>query len=175
MIFKKAITHNKEKCDIHHVDSDNFDKLKDKLKYKAHAVCLYKNKMLIVKHPEWNIWGIPGGTREIGETIEETLKREILEETNCRVINYYPIAYQKVISSKDKIFYYRLQYLCEVEPVDKFIKDPAGNINEIKWISPDKFEKYIEDKEFKKIVIRRAFEIFNKNNNKKKGVNRLIV
>ncbi|WP_421617051.1 NUDIX hydrolase [Brevibacillus sp. TJ4] len=35
-----------------------------------------------------DIWGIPGGLLEIGETLEETVKREVLEETS--LIIYQP-------------------------------------------------------------------------------------
>lgn len=49
-------------------------------------------KLLIVNHSEYDIWSIPGGTRDDGEPIEEILKREIKEETNSEVVNLTPIA-----------------------------------------------------------------------------------
>jgi ADP-ribose pyrophosphatase YjhB (NUDIX family) len=33
------------------------------------------------------VWGIPGGLMEIGETFEESVKREVYEETNLHVGN----------------------------------------------------------------------------------------
>jgi ADP-ribose pyrophosphatase YjhB (NUDIX family) len=115
--------------------------------------------MLLVNHPEWDIWSIPGGTRDVGESMEETLKREIKEETNCRVIDYRPISYQKVVDPVGETRYYGLQYLCNVVPLGDFKEDPGGNINKIIWIDPDDFEKHIENKEFKKLIIRRALEL----------------
>lgn len=159
IIFEKAITYNNEKCDVHHIDVEHFNDIPDDLKLKAHAVCIYNGEMLLVHHPEWDIWSLPGGTRDEGESIEETLKREIKEETNCRVVDYRPIAVQKIISPTTSKHYYRLQYLCNVVPLGGFDKDPAGNINKITWIEPDKFEEYIENKEFKRVVIRRALEV----------------
>jgi putative hydrolase of HD superfamily len=166
VIFKEAVTHEKERYDLHHVDTNNFDELQDDLKLKAHAVCLCGGKMLLVNHPEWDIWSIPGGTREKGESIEKTLIREIMEETNCRVVDFTPIAYQKIISPNGDKFHYRLQYLCNVVPFGDFKEDVAGNIDKIKWIEPNNFEEYIEDKEFKKMTIRRAFK-YLKNENRK--------
>lgn len=157
-IFKNAINYNGQRCDVHHVDSDNFDDIPDSLRLKAYAVCFWYGKMLLVNHPEWNIWSIPGGTRDHGESIEETLKREILEETNCEIIDYTPIAYQKVVSPDGDI-HYRLQYKCNVIPLGDFKEDVAGNINKIAWIKPNDFEKYIEKKEFRKIVIQRALNL----------------
>jgi len=165
--FVKALTHDGERCDLQHIDLDYFDNIPDELKLKAHAVCLYNGKMLLVNHPEWDIWSIPGGTREEKETIEETLKREILEEANCKVVDFRPIACHKIISPDGNKFHYRLQYLCNVIPLGDFEKDTAGNINKITWIEPNKFEDFIENKEFKKLVIRRAMEVLKGYENRK--------
>jgi len=165
-VFKRVITHNGERCDIHHYDIDNFDEIPDELRLKAHAVCIHNGKMLIVNHSEWDIWSIPGGTRDDGESIEEALKREIREETNCEVVNFIPIAYQKIVSPDEKKYHYRLQYLCDVIPLGEFKSDVAGNINKIFWIEPNKFEEYIENKEFKKMTIRRALGLLKNDENR---------
>ena len=164
MIFKKAITHEGERYDLHHVDTDNFDEIPDELKIKAHAVCIHDGKMLIVNHLKWDIWSIPGGTREKGESIEETLKREVLEETNSQVMDYRPIAYQKIISPDGSKHHYRLQYLSNVLPLHG---DIVGSVHKIAWIEPKYFEEYIENKEFKKMIIRRAIEIIKNHENRK--------
>ena len=166
-IFEKAITHEGERYDLHHIDTDNFDEVPNELKLKAHAVCIHDGKMLMVHHPKWDIWSIPGGTREKGESIEETLRREVLEETNSQVMDFKPIAYQKIISPNGNKYHYRLQYLCNVVPLGEFHGDIAENINKIIWIDPKKFEEYIENKEFKKIIIRRAIEILKNHENRK--------
>lgn len=160
-IFKKAIDYDGYRCDVHHVEADNFDDLPDGLQWKAHGVCFWNGKMLLVNHSKWNIWSLPGGTREPGEFIEETLKREILEESNCEVVDYRPIAYQKVISPTGNA-YYRLYYLCRVKPIGEFKEDVAGHVGKIAWIQPNDFEKYVEKKEFRRIVIRRALALFEK-------------
>jgi putative hydrolase of HD superfamily len=158
-VFKEAISYDGKRCDVHHVNADHFDDVPDDKKTKAHAVCLHDGKMLLVNHPEWDIWSIPGGTREQGETAEEALEREVLEETNCKVIDSRPIAYQKVVSPRGDTLHYRLLYLCTVVPQGEFKEDPAGSINKIDWINPRDFESYIENKEFKKAVIRRALPL----------------
>jgi ADP-ribose pyrophosphatase YjhB (NUDIX family) len=158
LIFKNAIEHNGHRCDVHHFDSIDFDKIPDELKLKTYAICFWNKKMLLVKHPQWDIWGIPGGTREKGESIENTLQREIKEETNCKTINYIPFSYQKIVSNKKDI-YYRLYYKCNVLPLGKFKKDVGGLVNKIKWINPKDFEKYIEDKEFRRVVLQKVISL----------------
>lgn len=160
-IFKNAVTHNGYKCDVHYFDASHFDDIPNELILKAHAVCFWNNKMLIVNHPGWNIWGIPGGTREIGESIEQTLIREILEETNCEVLDYIPTGYLKIITPENDI-HYRAQYICNVKPVGEFKFDIGGNIDKIKWIDPNDFKKYIEKKKFKEIAIKKALDLYFK-------------
>ena len=167
IVFKKAVIHNNERCDIHHIDTGRLDNISDNLKLKAHAVCIYNGKMLLVNHSKWDIWSLPGGTRDEGESIEETLKREIKEETNCKIINYQLITAQKIINPNSNKYHYRLQYLCYVIPLGDFKNDPAGSIGKITWINPNKFEEYIEKKEFKKIIIRTAIKILRNYENRK--------
>ncbi len=169
-LFKNAVSYGGHRCDVCHIDAENFEGVPDELILKAHAVCFNNGKMLLVNHSEWDIWGIPGGTRELGESLEQTLKREIEEETNCRIINCFPISYQKVISPDNKI-YYGAQYICNVEPIDEFKTDPAGNIKKILWINPCDYYKYIEKKEFKEIILQRALSVFNKSNKNNKNMN----
>ena len=48
------------------------------------------NVLLIIKKrgPYTGMYDLPGGSRENGETEAQTLQREILEETGCRLIRY---------------------------------------------------------------------------------------
>jgi 8-oxo-dGTP pyrophosphatase MutT (NUDIX family) len=40
-----------------------------------------QNRLLMLKRSESGNWGVPGGAMELGETVEETAKRELREET----------------------------------------------------------------------------------------------
>ncbi len=152
------VTYNKEKCDIWYTHADDFSQLPDASIQKAHAVCFYNGKVLLVHHPEWNIWGLPRGTRDTGETIEQTLIREIQEETNCTVQKMIPISYQKVTTPMQEV-HYRVQYLCSVEPLGTFTQDPAGNINKIHWIEPQEVKNLIEQREIQQDLVARALAV----------------
>ncbi len=149
--FKKALTHNNQRCNLIHLNVDDFEDIPDNLKIKAHAVCMYKKKMLLAHHLEWGIWGLPGGTRKEGETIEETLKREIKEETNCGVVDFKPISAQKILNPNNHDeYYYRLQYICNVFPLADFKKDLGGDVNDIIWIEQKIMKNILKIKNSKK-------------------------
>lgn len=46
-----------------------------------------EGKLLLQHRKDRDVWGIPGGVMESGETFEETAKREALEETGLSVGN----------------------------------------------------------------------------------------
>lgn len=44
-----------------------------------------KNEVLLQKRSDFNVWGLPGGAMEFGETARETCIREFKEETGINV------------------------------------------------------------------------------------------
>ena len=53
-------------------------------------------KVLIVMDPKFKVWRVPGGRAEHGERIEETLIREMAEETGITFKNQYFLASDKI-------------------------------------------------------------------------------
>jgi ADP-ribose pyrophosphatase len=54
----------------------------------AGAVVLHQNKVLLVlrgQPPAMNLWAIPGGTVNLGETLAQAARREVLEETGLAI------------------------------------------------------------------------------------------
>lgn len=62
----------------------------DNLKY-AVIMATYKDKYVFVRHKERDTLEIPGGHHEDGETILETAKRELYEETGAVEFDIAPI------------------------------------------------------------------------------------
>jgi len=76
-------------------------------------------KMLLVRTNKWsNLWGIPGGKIDWGETSEDALRRELLEETGLRVTDIRFVVVQDAIHPpefyKDAHFLL-LNYTCRAE------------------------------------------------------------
>lgn len=62
-----------------------------------------KNELLLNLRTDTNTWGIPGGSMELNETIEETALRELKEETG---ISADKLELVSVLSGKDYYFEY---------------------------------------------------------------------
>ena len=62
-----------------------------------------KNELLLNLRTDTNTWGIPGGSMELYETIEETAIRELKEETGLCADNLELVT---VLSGKDFYFEY---------------------------------------------------------------------
>lgn len=88
------------------------------------GIVLKSGKILLVKRqnpPDKDMWSIPGGAVELGETLSEAVQREIKEECGIKVDN------GQIIAVIDKIYYAESGILYHYEIVDFEFKDFIGN------------------------------------------------
>ncbi len=161
------ITENKIMLDgieymVEYQESDSFEELDYSLCEQVYGICLCDEKMVIGYRGKKRTWGLIGGTIEKGETFEQTLKREIKEESNMEVLKFLPVGYQKVTDTRDNSFIYQLRYVCVVRPYGPFISDPAGSIVEIKLIDPKEYKQYFDWGEIGEKIINRALKLKSK-------------
>lgn len=147
---------------LEYEDMDDFSSLPLDRCSQVLGVCFVGNEIIIVHSQGAKEWGLPGGTTEKGESIDQTFKREIIiEETNYRVIKWRPIGAQKVTAPDGK-FSYQLRVCALVEKIGEFVSDPGGLVCENKLINPFDYKKYFDWKEIGERIINRAVEIKSK-------------
>ncbi|QSX04677.1 NUDIX hydrolase [Sedimentibacter sp. zth1] len=83
----------------------------------AGAIVLDESDRILLQHRSDNdMWGLPGGTVEIGETVEETAKREVKEETgiiieDLKLFNIYSGSNQHYIyPNGDEVYFICIAY-----------------------------------------------------------------
>jgi len=95
-----------------------------------------EDKLFLMTSPKWKgKYVIPGGHIEVGETIEEALKREIKEETNLDIFNIKFVSIQEFIFGKEfhqrKHFIF-LDYACRTKSKDVVLNNEGKNYV---WVS----------------------------------------
>src|SRR3989344_1776889 len=137
--------------------TNSFDSIDPGKVSQVYGVCLCDGKMIVVKSEI--TWVLPGGTMEPGEGIEQTLRREIKEETNMEILEWKPVGVQTVFED-GKEPYFQLRVMCQVRPFGPFVSDPYGDITEIKLIDPKDYKKYFDWGEIGEEIINKAKKIY---------------
>ncbi|PZN09257.1 HAD-IIA family hydrolase [Thermaerobacter composti] len=81
----------------------------------------HDGNVLLVKRRDNGLWGLPSGHVEVGETVEEAVRREVLEETGLvvrveRLVGVYsdPVSQVFQYPSGDIIHFITLSFLCTI-------------------------------------------------------------
>lgn len=107
------------------------------MRQKAYALIIQEEKLLLVRYyypreRAW-YWNFPGGTAEPGESLEETVRRELMEEC-CVQIDVGPMLLREAFPGRD---YIRHFFRCTItEGTPRVSDDPATNdsIGAIEWV-----------------------------------------
>ena len=73
-----------------------YDEIEDSLLKFAVIITKPNGKWVFCKHKERDTYEVPGGHRESGETIEETARRELREETGAVEFDIKPVCVYSV-------------------------------------------------------------------------------
>ena len=144
-----------------------------KLNIRAAGVIIHNNKILAHKNTNSDHYALIGGRVEIGENSEDTVKREIMEETGKKVET---IGY---ISTIENFFemqgkkYHEIMFIHKVEFIneqDKQIQETIKNIEgkdylQYEWLDIEKIDQYnILPKIIKEILKEEKFPVHRINN-----------
>lgn len=107
-----------------------YDTCDDELLRFAVIVSRYQDQWVFVKHKKRNTLEIPGGKKELGESILACAKRELYEETGALVYDIKPVC---VYSVKREIEpeSFGMLYVAEIE---QFSKLPESEIDHIELL-----------------------------------------
>lgn len=94
---------------------------------------------------------LPGGHVEEGETLKETLKREIIEEINCEVVEWWPIGYQILTNTSGESAYegsgekvYQFRVFAKLKKLGEWQPDIGGNVKGYKLTELENLNSFIE-------------------------------
>lgn len=100
-----------------------------------------ENKVLMQLRTDYNAWGFPGGSMELGESFDDVAKRELKEETNLEIDE---LKLLKILSGKDTYREYpngdKLYDITAIYVISKYHGELKINDDESKkldWFSID--------------------------------------
>lgn len=100
-------------------------------------------KVLLCRSHKWeNKYVIPGGHIELGEKMEDALKREIQEETGLSIYDIKLISLKESIFSdtfQEKKHFIFIDYVCKTDSGMVFLNDEAEGYE---WADLNKIEDY---------------------------------
>lgn len=86
---------------------------------------------MVKRGPGWaeDLWSIPGGHLEAGETLSDAVRREVLEETGLEVAVGELVGILEITSGPHLVI---LDYLAE--PVDERPPAAGSDASEVRWV-----------------------------------------
>lgn len=123
-----------------------------------------KKEILVCREDENSRWLIPGGHPEEGETFEETLNREALEEADVEVEDIQPLGVFKVEFSDDpKKIIYQSRFVSKLKKLNPQTEDPSSKKTwERKFVSAEKISEYVKWGEAGDAMFKDAIELHGK-------------
>ena len=123
------------------VIGEKLENIKYDLRETCFGICLKDNKLLLVKHK--NQFSFVGGGIEIGETHEECLKREFIEESGYELVSIKPcVTIDCFWLAAGKWPLESLAHFYMVEVGDRLC-EPTENGNIVELIDIDKVEELL--------------------------------
>jgi 8-oxo-dGTP diphosphatase len=126
------------------------------------GVVISGGRALLVKRgrePLAGQWSIPGGMLEVGETIFEGVRRELIEETGIEVrVGELIEVFERISPDDSGKFLYHfviLDYVCEVVSGEA---RAGSDVVDVAWAKPDELANYSVSETATRVILR-AFEL----------------
>lgn len=139
-------------------DIDHVDELEGRICMGVRAYCFHNDKLIVTYSQRKDMWEPPGGNVEIDEPVTAAMIREVLEETNMRVVCHACIGYEDIFADEGRVTLMR--FVCVGEPYGEFIEDPdEQEITKIEAIDPEHYKKYFDWQDLGDHMMKRALKI----------------
>ena len=100
------------------------------------SMCFTSVNQIALISTDGKRWNIPGGHPEPKESLEQTLRREVLEEACCEIYDPFLLGWQHVRDIQDNSVHFQMRYFCRIR-IQPF--DPKHEIRHRKFVRPDEF------------------------------------
>ena len=126
------------------------------------GVVIYNGRALLIRRgspPLRGHWSIPGGTLDLGETIQEGIRRELKEETgiDVRVLELIEV-FDRIFrdaSGKVQFHFVIVDYLCEFAGGET---RAGSDVTDTAWVREEELQKYSLTEAATRVV-RKAFAL----------------
>src|SRR5277367_1928825 len=110
------------------------------------AVIIHENQVLLIQRgqePLKGFWSLPGGILETGETLEQGIRREVLEETGLEVepLSIFEV-FERIMPDgygKTEYHYVLIDYLCKT--VGGALQ-AASDVSRVAWAAQTELAQY---------------------------------
>jgi ADP-ribose pyrophosphatase YjhB (NUDIX family) len=141
-IDSSLVNSNGERLKVFYKDIDAVEQLEGRAVSGVHAYCFHNDKLVIVYAEKRGTWTPAGGGVEAGETVEEAVIREVLEESNMKVLKHALLGFQDISEPQGVVT--QTRSVCIVEPYGEFVSDPDEDITEIRMIDVAEYKDYFD-------------------------------
>ncbi len=125
------------------------------------AIIFRRNRILMAqrgKDPLKGWWSLPGGALELGESLEDAVRREVLEETGLQVepVKLFEV-FERIMRDANgapEYHYVLIDYVCRVTGGELF---PGDDVAAVDWVRRQDLPS-LQITEGTLAVIERAFE-----------------
>ena len=147
-----------------------------KLNIRACAIIIHDNKLLVHNNVNESHVALVGGRVEIGESSEQTIKREIMEEMGKEIEILEYVSTIENFFDADDMPYHEIMFVYRVDfknEEDKKIVETIRNVegeDELRydWIDLDKIDEYpLKPNILKNMIINNKFPIHDINDERK--------
>ncbi|MEO8581366.1 MAG: NUDIX domain-containing protein [Patescibacteria group bacterium] len=109
----------------------------------AYALIVQEDSILIIKNRNEKLYDVPGGGIEFGESIEEALERELMEEAGAKAaIGNIIHVEQGFFKHGNGNFYQTIQMFYSAKLVGELVEATEGTTEFVGFVKFDELEKY---------------------------------